>query len=109
MAQSTIQKAINESGVSRSDLARRMQCHRSFVSRMLTGSHNLTVKTMARSLAACGFEVRFEAVPIEWTWANPPALIEDEVPADAGTTMFTVVAVTVVVPALATKECAQLG
>jgi hypothetical protein len=109
MAQSTIQKAINESGVSRSDLARRMQCHRSFVSRMLTGSHNLTVKTMARSLAACGFEVRFQAVPIEWTWANPPTQIEEEVPANAGTTMFTVSAATVVVPVLNTKECVRLG
>ncbi len=109
MAQSTIQNAINESGISRSDLARKMQCHRSFVSRMLTGNHNLTVKTMARSMAACGFEVRFKAVPIEWTWGNLPARIEEEVPANAGTTIFTAAAVTIVVLVLNAEERLQLG
>jgi len=86
MAQSTIQFAINESGLSRADLARRMQCNRSFVSRMLSGNHNLTVKTMAKSLAACGFEVRFEPVRLQWNWVSPPILPRDEVPANAGTT-----------------------
>jgi transcriptional regulator with XRE-family HTH domain len=109
MAQSTIQNAINESGISRSDLARRMQCHRSFVSRMLTGNHNLTVKTMARSMAACGFEVRFKAVPIEWTWGSLPSNAEEEVPANAGTTKLTEGAVVVVVPALDAKESVILG
>jgi hypothetical protein len=31
----------------------------------ITGSHNLTVKTMVRSMAVCGFEVRFEPVALE--------------------------------------------
>jgi hypothetical protein len=88
MAQATIQNVMNESGVSKAELARRMHCDRSFVTRMLTGSHNLTVKTMARSLAACGFEVRFKPVQISWNWVDPPIPIEDEVPANAGTAMF---------------------
>ena len=89
MAQSTIQNAINESGISRAELARRMQRDRSFVSRMLTGSHNLTIKTMARSMAACGFEVRFQPVSIEWYWDSPPArVVDEEVPANAGTAMI---------------------
>jgi transcriptional regulator with XRE-family HTH domain len=88
MAQSTIQFAINESGLSRADLARRMQCDRSFVSRMLSGNHNLTVKTMARSLAACGFEVRFEPVRLHWNWINPPVNTIHEEPANAGSTKF---------------------
>jgi transcriptional regulator with XRE-family HTH domain len=89
-AQSTIQNAINDSGISRSDLARRMGRNRSFVSRMLSGSHNLTIKTMARSLASCGYEVRFQTVPIVWDWVTPPVPveIEEEVPANAGTTMW---------------------
>ncbi len=62
MAQSVIQNAIGESGITRAEVARRMERDRSIISRMLSGSHNLTVKTMARSLAACGFEVRFELV-----------------------------------------------
>jgi len=73
MAQSTIQNAMNRSGISRSEMARRMDCHRSFVSRMMTGDHNLTIKTMARSLAVCGFEIRFQPVTLECTWADAGA------------------------------------
>ena|ERR1035437_1321401 len=68
MAQSTIQNAINDAGFSKADLARRMKCNRSVISRILSGHHNLTIKTMSRALAACGSEVRFERVPIEWNW-----------------------------------------
>ena len=100
MAQSTIQNAITQSGITRSELARRMQCDRSFVTRMLTGSHNLTIKTMARSLAACGFEVRFQPVRIEWNWAvpDPP---KERLPASAGSTMFTGLPADIVVPTFA--------
>jgi len=84
LAQSTIQQAITKSGVSRAEMARRMKCHRSLVSRLLSGSHNLTIKTMARSLAVCGFEVRFQPTPLEWNWASP-APQPEVVPANAGT------------------------
>lgn len=77
MAQSTIQNAINDAVISQADLARKMGRNRSIVSRILSGNHNLTVKTMARSLAACGFEVRFERVPIEWNWKSVPQLNND--------------------------------
>jgi transcriptional regulator with XRE-family HTH domain len=87
MAQSTIQDAILKAGISRSDLARRMECNRSMVSRMLSGSHNLTIKTMARALAACGFEARFQHVPIVWTWkAKPIDRSQEQLPALAGST-----------------------
>jgi transcriptional regulator with XRE-family HTH domain len=92
MAQSTIQGAINAAGISKADLARKIGCNRSFVSRMLAGSHNLTVKTMARTLAACGFEVRFERVRIEWNWADMPMPItvpvEEVQPVQPGCTSF---------------------
>jgi transcriptional regulator with XRE-family HTH domain len=89
MAQSTIQHAISESGLSRAELARRMQCNRSLISRMLSGSHNLTIKTMARSMAACGFEVRFQPVPIEWNWVDSTTpQKEKELPAQAGSIML---------------------
>jgi len=87
MAQATIQNVMNENGVSKAEMARRMECDRSSITRMLTGSHNLTIKTMARSMAVCGFEIRFEPVPIEWNWVEPPVAVEEELPADAGTTM----------------------
>ena len=91
MAQATIQNAINEARISRADLARSMQCNRSVVSRILSGHHNLTIKTMARALAACGSEVRFQRVPIEWSWgAIPPQQPSGEVlPAHAGSTTST--------------------
>jgi transcriptional regulator with XRE-family HTH domain len=104
MAQSTIQNAINQSGISQSELARRMDRDRSFVSRILSGSHNLTIKTMARSMAACGFEVRFEPVRIQWNWVaieSTPIVMEEALPANAGSTMLIVESVSTVVPALA--------
>ena len=63
-AQATMQNAIDGSRISRAELGRRMDSPRSFVTRMLSGNHNLTVRTMARSLAACGFEVEFGLTPI---------------------------------------------
>ena len=44
LAQATIQNAINEAGLSRAELAKKMDCPRSFISRMLSGRHNLTVR-----------------------------------------------------------------
>jgi hypothetical protein len=88
MAQATIQKAIDDAGLSRSELSRRMHCPRSFVSRMLGGNHNLTVRTMARALLACGFEIGFERQPIVWNWLPQeytPAAESQAVPATAGT------------------------
>jgi len=116
-AQSTIQNAINQAGISKAALAREMNCHRSFVSRMLSGNHNLTIKTMSRALAACGFEVRFQQVPIAWNWkGNTPSVpAEKQLPAHAGSTMSAgILPAGIVVPAsgfpngggrLATSNC----
>ncbi len=88
MAQSTIQNAITKSGINRAEVARRMKCNRSHISRMLSGSHNLTVKTMARSLAVCGFEVQFQPVPLQWNWVEVPREHEELEPANAGSTVL---------------------
>jgi transcriptional regulator with XRE-family HTH domain len=109
MAQATIQNAIEESGISRAELARRMHCNRSFISRMLSGSHNLTIKTMAKSMAACGFEVRFQPIRIQWNWVEAPMPAKKEVPATAATTLFIYRPVSIVVPALTDKESARVG
>jgi transcriptional regulator with XRE-family HTH domain len=66
MAQASISNAMAASGVTRAELARRLECPRSAVTRMLSGGHNLTVKTMSRALAACGFEPRFSYEPLQW-------------------------------------------
>jgi hypothetical protein len=88
MAQSTIQNAINDARITRAQLARKMGRPRSFVTLMLSGSHNLTIKTMARALAACEFEARFQHVPLSWSWKTRVNIQQhEEVPANAGTAM----------------------
>jgi hypothetical protein len=89
MAQSTIQNAITKSGIRRAEVARRMNRNRSFISRILSGRHNLTIKTMARSLAVCGFEVQFQPTPLQWSWVETPHVHEPEVePVNAGSTVL---------------------
>ena len=73
-AQATIQNAMDQAQISRADLARSMERSRSYVSRMLSGSHNLTIKTMARATLACGYEVKFGLTATQWN----PIFIEPE-------------------------------
>lgn len=88
MAQSTIQNAINQAGINRADLSRKMGRSRSYTTLMLSGHHNLTIKTMARALAACGFEARFQYAPIVWNWKTQVTIQSEEcLPACAGSTM----------------------
>ena len=58
-AQATMQRAFDASGLTKKQLASRMNRPVTFVTRMLEGDHNLTVKTFAVALAACDLEVRF--------------------------------------------------
>jgi hypothetical protein len=76
MAQATIQNAIDQAGINRADLARQMGRPRSFITRMLAGQHNLTVRTFARAMAACGFELEFRYAPIRWGWVTETARVE---------------------------------
>lgn len=59
MAQSTICEAMERANVRPSELARRLQVSRPYVSKLLNGGANLTVRQLARVLWALGFEVRF--------------------------------------------------
>jgi plasmid maintenance system antidote protein VapI len=59
VAQATIQNAMDEAHLKSARLAEKMGRPRSYVSRMLSGRHNLTVKTFSRALAACGFRLQF--------------------------------------------------
>jgi transcriptional regulator with XRE-family HTH domain len=76
MAQATIQKAMRESKIRNAELAERLDRPRSFISRMLSGSHNLTVKTLARAMAACGYELTWQYQPIQWNWVKEPIVID---------------------------------
>ena len=76
MAQATIENAMRDRQYRNRDLAARMGKPRSFISRMLSGSHNLTVKTLARALAVCGYELTWQYKPIVWGWAKEPVAVE---------------------------------
>ena len=77
-AQSSIYNAMSEAKLTRAEVGRRMGSARSFVTRILQGDYNLTIRTYARALAACGFEARFSRVRIDPTWneLNPRIHVE---------------------------------
>jgi plasmid maintenance system antidote protein VapI len=90
MAQATIQQAICKRKISRTDLAKRMGRQRSFVTRMMSGNYNMTIKTFALALAACAYRPTFGFAPVTWTWVDDndkPTVTKDPVPASAGTLM----------------------
>jgi transcriptional regulator with XRE-family HTH domain len=95
MAQSEIQAAMDEIGLKPFQVAERSGRPRPFISRILHGNHNLTIRTMARVFAACGFEVRFGRTPIcatsasGWTATRPETTYQDL--GDAGRVLMCVI------------------
>jgi len=78
IAQSTIQNAMDERGLKPSMLAEKMGKKRSFVSRMLRGNHNMTIKTFALALAACGYRAKFAYGPLTWKWVSDSHTMKSE-------------------------------
>lgn len=70
IAQSTIQNAMDARGLKPSELAAKMGRKRPFVSRMLRSNHNMTIKTFALAIGACGFRVKFGYGPLVWRWTS---------------------------------------
>jgi len=97
MAQATIQNAINERKISKSELAKRMGRQRSLVTRMMRGDYNITIKTYALALAACGYHAKFGYAPVTWRWSaaptpKPQMTNKHYVPTGVGTSMHTLAA-----------------
>ncbi len=65
VAQSTIENARIGQKLTRAALAKRLGCSPAHITQMLRGEHNLTVRTLARVLGACGYEVEFRLWPID--------------------------------------------
>jgi hypothetical protein len=65
MAQAMIQRAMNTSGLTKKQLATRMNRPVTFVTRMLEGDHNLTVKTFAAAIAACDRQLLITAYSVQ--------------------------------------------
>ena len=60
-----IARLMQEQKVTKAELARRLGKSRAYITQMLTGSTNLTVRTLAEVAYALGAEVKLEAVPVE--------------------------------------------
>lgn len=74
MAQAEIEDAVSCSGLKYSQVAERADRPKSFISKILRGNHNLTIRTMARMFAACGYELRFGREPAAAVaWVSPGA------------------------------------
>jgi len=59
-----IARLLEEQRVSKAELARRLGKSRAYITQMLSGSTNLTVRTLAEVAYALGVEVKLEAVPL---------------------------------------------
>lgn len=60
-----IARLMQERKVTKAELARRLGRSRAYITQMLSGSTNLTVRTLAEVAYALGAEVRLEAVPLQ--------------------------------------------
>jgi len=60
-----IARLMQQQGVTKAELARRLGKSRAYITQMLSGSTNLTVRTLAEVAYALGAEVRLEAAPVE--------------------------------------------
>jgi hypothetical protein len=95
-AQATIHDAMVAAGLKPVELAKKLGWHRSTVSRIMNGQHNLTVKTFALALAGCGYKLKFEYAPLRWRWAaEPVAPTKETQPAHASTKPTTSVGISV--------------
>jgi DNA-binding phage protein len=64
IAQAEICAVMRMTSTPKGEVAKRLGMSSPSVTRALKGDHNLTIRTMARLFGACGYEVRFVAVPI---------------------------------------------
>lgn len=59
-----IARLMEEQKVTKAELARRLGKSRAYITQMLSGSTNLTVRTLAEVAFALGAEVKLEALPL---------------------------------------------
>lgn len=69
-AQADMETTIEKAGLQKSVVASIMGRPKSFISKIMGGGHNLTIRTMARLYAACGLELRFGKVAVVEHWVN---------------------------------------
>ena len=60
-----IARLMEERKVTKAELARRLGKSRAYITQMLSGSTNLTIRTLAEVAYALGAEVKLQAVPLQ--------------------------------------------
>jgi transcriptional regulator with XRE-family HTH domain len=68
-----IARLMAEQSVSKADLARRLNKSRAWVTQLLSGKANMTIRTLAEVVYALGAEVKVQAQPPNWKMAGKPS------------------------------------
>jgi len=71
-ASELIAKLMTEQHVSKADLARRLKKSRAWVTQLLSGKANMTVRTLAEVVYTLDAEVKLHAQPPSWKMAGKP-------------------------------------
>jgi transcriptional regulator with XRE-family HTH domain len=87
-ASEVIARLMDEQNISKADLARRMNKSRAWVTQLLSGSANMTVRTLAELAYTLGAEVKLQAQPPSWKVSGTP-LGADHTPEALGRKMKT--------------------
>jgi antitoxin component HigA of HigAB toxin-antitoxin module len=72
-ASEVIARLMAEQKVSKADLARRLNKSRAWVTQLLSGKANMTVRTLAEVVYTLDAEVKLRAQPPNWKSAGEPA------------------------------------
>ena len=72
-ASETIARLMAEQNVSKAGLARRLNKSRAWVTQLLSGKANVTVRTLAEVVHTLGAEVKLHAQPPSWKMPGKPA------------------------------------
>ena len=71
-AAEVIARLMDEQNVNKADLARRLNKSRAWVTQLLGGKANMTVRTLAELAYALGAEVKLRAQPPSWKASGKP-------------------------------------
>lgn len=78
-ATETIQRLMDDKGVNRVELARRIGSTKGHVSQLLDGKRNMTLRTLSRVLGAVGHRGKIEAEPLDHRSNAPMPLYTQKV------------------------------
>ena len=64
MSQCAVQRAIASADITQTELAHRLNVPPGNISMRLSGRNGMSVRTLAKTVLACGYDLRFEIVPL---------------------------------------------